>query len=277
MNTDYYSIELSKLLQPKKRSQLRLFAGKTYYTCIRHLKWLKNGRKYTIRHISDELPYIVKSHSTPLYRSLKNVDMWMQENKIHNLKIALKKVNNIIIEPGQTFSYWKLIGKPNKFKGYKKGMILYYGKFKPGTGGGLCQLSNLIFWSALHTPLTITERYRHSYDVFPDVNRKQPFGSGATCVYNYRDLQITNETDSAFQLKLWIEDGNLNGKWLSNHSPLHDYEIYEQDHQIIHHDWGGYSRHNILARRTINNGEIIEDKALFENHALMMYQPFLTT
>ena len=46
------------------------------------------------------------------------------------------------------------------------------------TGGGLCQLSNLIYWMTLHTPLTITERYRHSYDVFPDSNRTQPFGSG---------------------------------------------------------------------------------------------------
>ena len=69
-------------------------------------------------------------------------------------------------------------------------MVLHYGSFQTGIGGGLCQLSNLIYWMTLHTPLTVTERYRHSFDVFPDSRRTQPFGSGATCSYNYLDLQI---------------------------------------------------------------------------------------
>ena len=45
-------------------------------------------------------------------------------------------------------------------------MVLHYGSFQTGIGGGLCQLSNLIYWMTLHTPLTVTERYRHSFDVF---------------------------------------------------------------------------------------------------------------
>ena len=57
-------------------------------------------------------------------------------------------------------------------------MVLFCEKYKMSLGGGLCQLSNLIYWMTLHTPLTITERYRHSYDVFPDSNRTQSFGSG---------------------------------------------------------------------------------------------------
>jgi hypothetical protein len=31
-------------------------------------------------------------------------------------------------------------------------------------------------------PLKVTERWRHTHDVFPDANRTQPFGSGATLV-----------------------------------------------------------------------------------------------
>jgi len=49
-------------------------------------------------------------------------------------------------------------------------------------------------------PLAVTERWRHNYDVFPDSDRTQPFGSGATVAFNYIDLQITNETNSTFQL-----------------------------------------------------------------------------
>ncbi len=118
----------------------------------------------------------------------------------------------MLIRPGETFSYWKTIGKPTRLKGYQKGMNLYYGSFRAETGGGLCQLSNLIYWMVLHTPLTVTERHRHSFDAFPDSNRTQPFGSGATCAYNYRDLQIANQTDETYQICLRIEDHDLVGE-----------------------------------------------------------------
>lgn len=48
----------------------------------------------------------------------------------------------------------------------------------------------------IHTPLTVVERWRHTYDVFPDNNRTQPFASGATCAYPALDLQIENRTDA---------------------------------------------------------------------------------
>ena len=59
-------------------------------------------------------------------------------------------------------------------------------------GGRPVQMTNLLYWMTLHTPLTVTERWRHGYDVFPDSNRTQPFGSGATCFYNYMDLMVRN-------------------------------------------------------------------------------------
>lgn len=104
--------------------------------------------------------------------------MVWQENKVTNLKLAVKRLDGLILYPGETFSYWKRIGKPTARKGYKEGMVLFLGQIGGDIGGGLCQLSNLIFWMTLHTPLTVTERYRHSHDVFPDANRTQPFGSG---------------------------------------------------------------------------------------------------
>jgi vancomycin resistance protein VanW len=93
--------------------------------------------------------------------------MWMQYNKIINLKIAAKRLNGLIVHLGETFSYWRLIGKPTRRKGYVEGMTLFYGKVVPGIGGGLCQLSNLVY-------------------VFPDTDRSQPFGSGAICVYRWK-------------------------------------------------------------------------------------------
>lgn len=139
--------------------------------------------------------------------------MRLQENKVINLTLACKKLNGIILKPGETFSFWRLVGKPTKMKGFLKGMVLKNGSFSAGVGGGLCQLSNLIYWMTLHTPLTVTERWRHSHDVFPDANRTQPFGSGATIVYNYIDLQIKNSTPYEYQLNLRVGEKYLEGEW----------------------------------------------------------------
>ncbi len=91
-----------------------------------------------------------------------------------------------------------------------------------------------------HTPpLTIVERHRHSFDVFPDSNRTQPFGSGATCVYNYRDLRIANNTSETYQLKLRIEGDSLIGEILSDKEQYFKYEVYENEHSISRQHWGG--------------------------------------
>jgi vancomycin resistance protein VanW len=268
-------------LKPKHRSKLRLFIGKKYYIGKRYITWFFGNIKFSHVFSSQTnltFPYEYIEHKTPLLRQLKDVDMHLQYNKITNLKLAIKHINHIIIYPGETFSYWKLIGKPTKFKGYKDGMILYSGSFKPGVGGGLCQLSNLLFWMTIHTPLTILERYRHSYDVFPDSNRTQPFGSGATCVYNYRDLMIKNETSNPFVLNFKVTDTELIGNIRSTVSPSCTYKVYEKDHIINKELWGGYSRHNKLYRKVYDyTGLEIADEFITENHAIMMYQPYLTT
>jgi len=267
---------LSNNIKPIKRTRARIFLGKCVYASGRYIQWYITRKKYC-KLIEEKLyPNVYFEHKTPLLRRLKNVDMWLQHNKIKNIKIAIKKVNGIVIKPGETFSYWRLIGKPTVKKGYTDGMILFCGGFKAGVGGGLCQLSNLIYWITLHTPLQIVERYRHSYDVFPDSNRTQPFGSGATCVYNYRDLQIYNDTEEAFQLTVYIKDEYLVGKWLTVNEGNLKYEVYEKDHYIKQEFWGGYSRNNILQRKIFSrSGEFLKDEYLTENHAIMMYQPFL--
>ncbi len=262
--------------KPIKRSELRLKLGGQYFTLRRHLKWIFGGLKFA--GIKDEsLPVKCVSHKTPLLRKLKDVDMVLQYNKIANLKLAVPKVNGLTILPGETFSYWKLIGKPTKRKGYQDGMILKNGGFKAGTGGGLCQLSNLIYWMTIHTPLTVAERHRHGYDVFPDSNRTQPFGSGATCFYNYGDLMIKNNTDRKFQLAVWLTETDLEGAWMSDRAMPYQYEVYEKAHVMQPEFWGGYTRHNIICRK-VYDGEknLVNDEYVVENHAIMMYAPFLS-
>jgi vancomycin resistance protein VanW len=264
-------------MKPKQRSRIRLLIGKLYFTVRRYIYWHLGENKFAQNRSGNLLPNIAYEHKTPLLRKLKNVDMWLQYNKIENLKLAVKQINGIVIRPGETFSYWRLIGRPTKRKGYKEGMVLYYGGFKAGVGGGLCQLSNLIYWMTLHTPLRVSERYRHSYDVFPDVSRTQPFGSGATCVYNYRDLQIYNCTGEEYQLRLTLDEEYLYGEWRTTEKSEKVYKVYENKHWITHEYWGGYVRNNIIHRKTFDMmGKELLDEYISENHAIMMYSPLLS-
>jgi vancomycin resistance protein VanW len=267
--------------KPKIRGPLRLALGVAYFRVKRRLLWRFGGIKFArlCPSNADMAKEITKehfAHKTPLLRKLKDVDMYLQHNKIKNLQIAISQINGITIHPGEVFSYWRLIGKPTRRKGYVKGMLLKHGRVTAGIGGGLCQLSNLIYWMTIHTPLTVAERHRHSFDVFPDSGRTQPFGSGATCFYNYIDLMIKNETTRPFQLVLSLTDTHLKGKWLSNSPPEFRYKVYEKSHAIRSHFWGGYTRHNLIHRKVLGLcGKTLDDQFIAQNHAVMMYNPLL--
>ena len=226
---------------------------------------------------STNLQYEHASHRTPLLRQLKGVDMWLQHNKVDSLKVAASCIDGIVLKPGETFSFWRLVGKPTARRGFKTGMVLRNGTVAQGMGGGLCQMTNLIYWMALHTELSITERWRHGFDVFPDEGRSQPFASGATCSYNYIDLQITNNTEDIYQLRIRVEGDYLRGEWLANAAPRYTYKIVERDHAIRTEWWGGYSRHNALYRvkRDRETGAELGEEFITENHAIMMYAPLL--
>ena len=263
-------------LRSKRRSTLRLRLGVAYYSAWRYLLWLSGGSRFASQRQQDVLPCVHMAHCTPLLRKLKDVEMQYQYNKITNLKLAVDRLDGIVVRPGETLSYWKIIGCPTYRKGYLDGVLLKNGRVQYGCGGGLCQLSNLIFWMTLHTPLEVTERHRHGYDVFPDSNRTQPFGSGATCFYPYGDLMIYNPTERPFQLCLRVGETHLEGEWRSDRPPEYHYHILERNHEIRHEWWGGCSRHNELYQQVFSpEGELLEERLVVENHAMMMYPPFL--
>jgi vancomycin resistance protein VanW len=59
--------------------------------------------------------------------------------------------------------------------------------------------------------------------------------------------------------------------------PTRTYEVYEKEHWITNEFWGGYVRHNIIHRIEYNlDKEPIHDEYISENHAIMMYEPFLS-
>lgn len=257
-------------------THLRFRLGRIFYIWKRRAIWFFGKTKFAQRRIHP-LQVLVFQHETPLLRKLKDVDMYLQHNKVTNLQLAAAKINGLVLLPGETFSFWKTVGAPTARKGYLEGLVLERGKLSKGVGGGLCQMGNLLYWMALHSPLTVTERWRHSYDVFPDEARVLPFGSGATLSYNYIDLQLRNETPHPVQLHVWLSETHLHGEICTDTPFSERYEVLEKEHLIRHEPNGSYSRHNRIARRvfSVASGELLREEWVAENHALMMYQPFL--
>jgi vancomycin resistance protein VanW len=241
----------------------------------RYSKWYFDTKKY-VDHIDPEkLPFRIKKHQSVLLKKLGDSDKQLQVNKITNLQIASKKINEILIKPGQTFSFCKLVGLPTKRKGYLLGMELSFGEARAGIGGGICQISNLIHWLVIHSPLTVIERYHHSFDPFPDDGRVLPFGSGATIFYNYRDYQFTNNTDHTFQINLWFSEKCLEGELRVDKELDFAYHVYEKDHQFLKLD-GQYYRKNEIWRDKIlkfQGGKVVETELITRNFARVAYTP----
>ena len=230
------------------------------------------GRFASERHAAD-LPFTCKKHQSLLRRRLGNSDPQLQENKVKNLSIACPTIDGILIKPGQTFSFWRQIGEATEDKGYFEGMQLSRGEVVRGVGGGLCQLSNLLYWMSLHTPLEITERHHHSFDPFPDENRVLPFGSGAGVFYNYIDLRFFNPTTLTFQIKLWLTDEHLKGAIYSDQEMPHSYHVFEKNHRFLSAGDKNY-RENEIWREVINRrtGNRIADELLVKNHSEVKYE-----
>ena len=123
--------------------------------------------------------------------------------KTHNLRLAGRHVSTRIIGPGETFSFWRTIGAPTTKRGYRAGRNLVRGELVMSPGGGLCQLSGLLYHLGLRAGLEVIERHAHSVDIYTEETRYTPLGADATVVYGYRDLLLRNP--HAFPVQFRIE------------------------------------------------------------------------
>lgn len=225
--------------------------------------------KYTQK--EDFFECVVARHQSLLRRKLGESDPHLQEQKVINLKQAVKKLNGIVIAPGDVFSLWKIIGRPTYKNGYVDGMLLSNGKIVEGVGGGLCQLSNFLFWIFLHAPVEVVERYHHSMDVFPDSGRTLPFGSGATILYNFVDLKLKNISPYPLQLKMWVTDEHLKGQILSSERLKEKYHVFEKNHFFVKKG-EQYFRYNEIYREKKVDGKIKKTERITTNFAPTLYQ-----
>lgn len=124
--------------------------------------------------------------------------------KIHNLRLAAKQFHGLEIQAGAVFSFWKQLGRASTRRGFVLGRELREGCVIPAIGGGVCQISNAIYDTALRAGLEVVERHRHSR-VLP--GSLAEFDRDATVFWNYLDLRLR----APFAWRLEIE---LDAEWL---------------------------------------------------------------
>ena len=112
-------------------------------------------------------------------------------NGTYNMSKALKSFNQVVIQPGQTISFFDIAGPCGKAEGYLPAGVV--GGI--GYGGGICQASTTLYGAALRAGLTIVERRNHSVP-----STYVPIGQDAMVNYGSSDLKIRN--DFNFPVKL---------------------------------------------------------------------------
>ena len=238
----------------------------------RNVKDLFSEEKIAKQHSKEVLPNIVKSHSSILIRKLNGVDLRLQENKVTNIMLACNKVNGLIIHPGETFSFWKTVGKATQKKGYKEGLVISSKGLTSGYGGGLCQMANMIHWLVLNSPLEVTELHHHSDALFPDERRRVPFGTGTSVSYNNIDYRFRNNTDQDVQILVWIEDCELLGELRSEREFPYRYKLIEENHHFKK-EGDKYYRISQVYRLVIDRAtnEVLNKELILDNHSAVLY------
>lgn len=199
--------ELFPWLLPLRKWQRKL----CFYAAMR-----RDGQRYARRQSEERLPYLIYETSCPMINEKTGFALKFQENKVFNLHLASKKLNGLVIKPGETFSFWQAVRYADREIPYKDGLAEINGRLTTEYGGGLCMLSNLLFWLLLHTRLTVMERFGHREKAFPEPPSDAPMGVDATVAEGWLDLKLKNETDGSFQLEIVFDETSIIGRVYSD-------------------------------------------------------------
>ncbi|WP_250674972.1 VanW family protein [Paraclostridium ghonii] len=123
-------------------------------------------------------------------------------NRAHNIIKASNSTSNILLMPGEEFSYNQSTGPRSKSNGYKDAPVIVNGKVEAGSGGGVCQVSTTIYNSALYSGLDITNVRNHSLP-----STYAPKGKDATVSDGSIDLKFKNP----YKHPIYIKNEAYNG------------------------------------------------------------------
>lgn len=142
---------------------------------------------------------IIAESKTALWTESAPAEQFLLAGKVHNLRLAIERLNGLEIPAGSTFSFWKQMGRASGFKGYVVGRELREGCIVPNVGGGLCQISNALYDAALQANFEIVERHAHTQVIAGSLAER---GRDATVFWNYVDLRFRSDKPFRIEARL---------------------------------------------------------------------------
>ena len=190
----------SRAWVPPTRASSLLFAGKVMAFRARRLALdLATGSPRLTPAPAGALAAVVGRSETPLWSDEALAERALQMGKVQNLRLAARALDGLFIPAGSTFSFWRQVGPPSRWRGYVSGRMLQQGCLVPAVGGGLCQLSNALYETALQAGCEIVERHAHSRIV---PGSAAAVGRDATVAWNYVDLRFRAGHDLCLTARL---------------------------------------------------------------------------
>lgn len=177
----------------KKYKDLQGAFGADYAAYCRH--YIEYGKSEGRVAVSEENSNEIGSYTT-LYDT--------SEQRAVNVELAASKINGVVLQPGQRFSFAAAVSPISLSGGYVMGPAFSGGRVVEGVGGGLCQVSSTLYAALVMSGIPVTERYPHSLPV-----DYIPHGMDATIAGNSKDLKFTNTFSYPIVITATVEEGEL--------------------------------------------------------------------
>lgn len=114
----------------------------------------------------------------------------------HNILRAAAALENLVLKPGEKFSFNEVAGPYTVERGYLSERSFRGRETVFTPGGGVCQVASTLFNAAQAAGLDILERIPHSQTVY-----SVPPGRDATVAYGVADLKFSNRHPFPVKLK----------------------------------------------------------------------------
>ncbi|MBX4189922.1 VanW family protein [Candidatus Parcubacteria bacterium] len=120
--------------------------------------------------------------------------------RVQNIRVAAKRYNGLIINPGDNFSFNQILGEVDAAAGYVPEKVIKNHKLEYEYGGGICQVSTTLFRAVAYAGLPVLERKNHAFPVA----YYSPQGFDATIYPGVSDFRFVNDTPGHLLLQTKI-------------------------------------------------------------------------
>ena len=129
---------------------------------------------------------------------------YSSDARINNIKLCAAKLNGLVLNPGEEFSFNGTIGQRTTEAGFKAAAAYTDGKVVQEVGGGICQVSSTLYYCAMVSNLKINTRTCH---YFP-VAYIEP-GMDATVSWGGPEFKFTNSREYPIEIKAYVEKNSI--------------------------------------------------------------------